>query len=249
MGVKRVLDIFVSFAALVVLSPIFLTLALVVWLQDYRSPFFIASRTGKGNRPYRMVKFRSMTVGADRNKVDSTAKDDPRITGIGRFMRKAKFDELPQLWNVLKGEMSLVGPRPNVKRETDIYTSEEKRLLSVRPGITDLASIVFSDEADILAGSPDPDIRYNQLIRPGKSRLGLFYVDHSGSVGLDLQIIWLTVRSSFDRRGALSAVSRLVARRGGDPNLSALALRSHSLRPEPPPGATQVVTSRDAVPA
>jgi hypothetical protein len=150
---------------------------------------------------------------------------------------------------VLKGEMSLVGPRPNVKRETDIYTSEEKRLLSVRPGITDLASIVFSDEADILAGSPDPDIRYNQLIRPGKSRLGLFYVDHSGSVGLDLQIIWLTVRSSFDRRGALSAVSRLVARRGGDPNLSALALRSHSLRPEPPPGATQVVTSRDAVPA
>jgi lipopolysaccharide/colanic/teichoic acid biosynthesis glycosyltransferase len=247
--VKRALDIIVSAAALVILSPVLFIFALLVWLQDYRSPFFIASRTGKGDRTYRMVKFRSMSVGADRNKVDSTAKDDPRITAIGRFMRKGKLDELPQLWNVLKGEMSLVGPRPNVKRETDIYTVEEKRLLSVRPGITDLASIVFSDEADILAGSPDPDIQYNQLIRPGKSRLGLFYVDHSGPVSLDLRIIWLTVRSAFDRGGALTAVSSLVARLGGDPSLAALARRSRSLEPEPPPGATQVVTSRDIVPA
>src|SRR5437667_5575938 len=151
------MDILVGTVALVILSPLLLVLTAMVWLQDYRSPFFIASRTGKGDRPYRMVKFRSMTVGDDHNKVDSTARDDPRITPIGRFMRKGKLDELPQLWNVLKGEMALVGPRPNVKRETDIYTVEEKRLLSVRPGITDLASIVFSDEAQILAGSPDPD--------------------------------------------------------------------------------------------
>jgi len=246
--VKRALDVFASALGLVLLSPLLLTLALIVWLEDYKSPFFIASRTGKADRPYRMIKFRSMTVGAHRTKVDSTAKNDPRITGIGRFMRKGKLDELPQLWNVLKGEMSLVGPRPNVNRETDIYTIEEKRLLSVRPGITDLASIVFSDEGEVLAGSADPDIRYNQLIRPWKSRLGLLYVERAGSIGLDLRIIWLTVKSAFDRRGALADVSKLVRDLGGEPKLCALALRSETLRPEPPPGATQIVTSRDAVP-
>ena len=115
-------------------------------------------------------------------------------------------------------------------------------------GITDLASIVFSDEGEILAGSADPDIRYNQLIRPGKSRLGLVYVDNAGSLALDLKIIWLTVKSAFDRRGALADVSRLVRDIGGGPTLCALALRSETLSPGPPPGATQIVTSRDTVP-
>jgi lipopolysaccharide/colanic/teichoic acid biosynthesis glycosyltransferase len=99
-----------------------------------------------------------------------------RITPVGQFIRGYKLDELTQLWNVLKGEMSLVGPRPNVKRETDLYTKVEKDLLTVKPGITDFASIVFSDEGEILSGQSDPDVSYNQLIRPGKSRLGLFYI-------------------------------------------------------------------------
>jgi lipopolysaccharide/colanic/teichoic acid biosynthesis glycosyltransferase len=246
--VKRAFDVAASAAGLILLSPVLLTLALIVWLGDYKSPFFVASRTGRGGRQYRMVKFRSMTVGADRSKVDSTAKNDPRITGVGRFMRRGKLDELPQLWNVLKGEMSLVGPRPNVKRETDIYTIEERRLLSLRPGITDLASIVFSDEGEILAGSADPDIRYNQLIRPWKSRLGLLYVDRAGGILLDLEIIWLTIASAFDRQMALKDVSRLVQELGGDPVLCAIARRSETLGPTAPPGATRIVTSRDSVP-
>jgi len=104
---------------------------------------------------------------------------------------------LPQLWNVLLGDMSLVGPRPNVKRETDLYTQEEKRLLSVRPGITDIASIVFSDEGDILKDKPDPDIAYNQLIRPWKSRLGLVYVERQ-NLWLDIRLIFLTISVHHD---------------------------------------------------
>ena len=121
-----------------------------------------------------MIKLRSMIVNAEKSKVDSTSSNDPRITKIGKIIRKLKLDELSQLFNVFIGEMSLVGPRPNVKRETDLYTKVEKNLLSVKPGITDFASIIFSDESEILKNVDDPDISYNQLIRPWKSRLGLF---------------------------------------------------------------------------
>ena len=122
--------------------------------------------------PFSIIKLRSMIVNADKNKVDSTAEDDVRITWVGHFVRKFKIDELTQLINVLFGNMSLVGPRPNVKAETDIYTPIEKKLLSFKPGIADFSSIVFSDEGKILKNSIDPDLEYNQLIRPGKSRLG-----------------------------------------------------------------------------
>ena len=105
-----------------------------IFLQDYHSPFYIAPRMGRGEKPFRMVKFRSMVIRADKSGVDSTAGDDPRITSLGRFIRRFKLDEIPQLWNVLLGQMSLVGPRPNVERETILYTNDEKRLLSVRPG-------------------------------------------------------------------------------------------------------------------
>ena len=245
---KRAFDIVASGLGLVLLSPLLLILAVLIWLQDYRSPFYIASRTGRGDKPYRMVKFRSMVVRADKTGVDSTAANDPRITALGRFIRRFKFDELPQLWNVFKGEMSLVGPRPNVKRETDIYTQQEKRLLSVRPGITDMASIVFSDEGDILAGRPDPDLSYNQLIRPWKSQLGLLYVDHAGSVALDLQLIWLTIVNAFDRSRALASVADKVHSFGGDPRLVEVTLRRSQLTAAPPPGANEVVRSREAVP-
>jgi lipopolysaccharide/colanic/teichoic acid biosynthesis glycosyltransferase len=243
--VKRAFDFAISALGLLILSPLLLVLIVLIWLQDYKSPFYIAPRTGKNERPYRMVKFRSMVVRADKTGVDSTAANDPRITAIGRFIRRFKLDELPQLWNVFKGEMSLVGPRPNVKRETDIYTQEEKQLLSVRPGITDLSSIVFSDEGDILAGSSDPDLRYNQLIRPWKSRLGLLYVKNAGSVALDIRLIWLTIVSAMNRSRALREVSELVRRLDGENDLVSVSLRQAVLTPAPPPGATAIVTSRD----
>ena len=144
-----------------------------------------------GGLLFRMVKLRSMVVGAAKTGVDSTGNDDVRITAVGRLIRKYKIDEVMQLWNVLLGDMSLVGPRPNVKAETDLYTKEERVLLSVKPGITDFSSIVFSDEGNILEGQEDPDLAYNQLIRPGKSRLGLFYISKA-SIALDIRLIWLT---------------------------------------------------------
>jgi lipopolysaccharide/colanic/teichoic acid biosynthesis glycosyltransferase len=245
---KRAFDIVASALGLLALSPLLIVVSALIWLQDRHSPFYVAERTGRGERPYRMVKFRSMVIRADRTGVDSTAANDPRITALGRLIRRFKLDELPQLWNVFKGEMSLVGPRPNVQRETDIYTAEEKRLLTVRPGITDLASIVFSDEGDILKGSADPDVWYNQVIRPWKSRLGLLYVDHAGSVLLDLRLIWLTLVSAVNRARALSEVSRVVRVLGGGDELARVARRDGPLQPVPPPGATRIVESRDAVP-
>jgi lipopolysaccharide/colanic/teichoic acid biosynthesis glycosyltransferase len=245
---KRLLDVTVVILGLTVLSPILVLVAVAIWLQDFHSPFYVAARAGRGERPFRMIKFRSMVVRADRSGVDSTAAKDSRITPVGRLIRKTKLDEVPQLWNVLLGQMSLVGPRPNVLRETAIYTAEEKRLLSVRPGITDLASIVFADEGEILQGAADPDLRYNKVIRPWKSRLGLLYIDRHGSVLLDLRIILLTIRSAFDRAGALEGAARLVERLRADPELVELARRRTPLPAAPPPGATQVVTTRDTPP-
>ncbi|MGH7498874.1 MAG: sugar transferase [Gemmatimonadales bacterium] len=244
---KRLLDLSAAVLGLIFLSPILLPVALLIWLQDYHSPFYVASRTGRGERPFRMVKFRSMVVRADRTGVDSTAGDDPRITALGRLIRRYKLDEVPQLWNVLRGEMSLVGPRPNVERETILYTPDEKRLLSARPGITDLASIVFADEADILRGSNDPDLLYNQLIRPWKSRLGLLYVDRMGSIAVDLRIVYLTFVSAVGRERALREVADLVGRLGGPEELMRVAARSEPLVKAPPPGAREVVQSRTAV--
>src|SRR5947207_997277 len=138
---KRLFDIVCSTAGLILTSPILLPVMLLIWRQDGFSPFYVAARVGRGESAFRMVKLRSMIKNADKSGVDSTSTDDRRITPVGQFVRKYKLDELAQLWNVLKGEMSLVGPRPNVKRETDLYTTEEKKLLAVRPGITDFASI------------------------------------------------------------------------------------------------------------
>ncbi len=244
---KRLFDIVAAAAGLILLSPILLAAAIAIWLQDYHSPFYVASRTGRGGKSFRMVKFRSMVIRADRTSVDSSAANDPRITAVGRFIRKTKLDEFPQLWNVLKGEMSLVGPRPNVVRETVLYTAEEKKLLNVAPGITDLASIVFADEGEILRGSPDPDLRYNQVIRPWKSRLGLLYVRNAGSVALDLLLIWLTVLSALDREQALERVAGLAKRLGGDDQMVRIARRAGELPVAPPPGASDVVSSRGTV--
>jgi lipopolysaccharide/colanic/teichoic acid biosynthesis glycosyltransferase len=162
---------------------------------------------------------------------------------VGQIIRKFKLDEFPQLWNVLKGEMSLVGPRPNVENETRLYTDEEKHLLDVRPGITDMASIVFADESDILKGHADPDLAYNQLIRPWKSRLGLLYVE-CASFWLDVRLVFLTILAIMSRRWAVMRVGLLVRVLGGDDTLCAVVRRETELTPHPPPGSDTVVTTR-----
>lgn len=240
---KRLFDIFVSAAGLFVFAPVLLLVMFFVWRQDRCSPFYIAPRVGKDMCLFKMVKLRSMIANADASGVDSTSGDDARITPIGHFIRRYKLDEVTQLWNVLKGDMSLVGPRPNVKRETELYTDEEKRLLSVRPGITDFASIVFADEGEILEGKEDPDLAYNQLIRPYKSQLGLFYIDQK-SVFLDFSLCYLTVVAILSRRSALDKVARLIQGRGGNKQLVDLARRSSPLVAAPPPGRSSIVTSR-----
>ena len=177
--IKRLVDILASFFGLLIASPILLLVMFLVWKEDRKSPFYIAPRSGRNGTTFKMVKLRSMVVNADKSGVDSTSGNDMRITPIGHKIRRYKLDELVQLWNVLIGDMSLVGPRPNVKNETDLYTIVERDLLLVRPGITDFSSIVFSDEGEILEGKDNPDLAYNQLIRPWKSRLGLVYIKNN----------------------------------------------------------------------
>jgi lipopolysaccharide/colanic/teichoic acid biosynthesis glycosyltransferase len=241
---KRVFDLFASASGLLASSPITVPTALAVFWQDKHSPFYIADRVGRDGKLFKMIKLRSMIMNADKSGVDSTQNNDNRITPVGQFIRKYKLDEMTQLINVLIGDMSLVGPRPNVKRETDLYTEIEKGLLNVRPGITDLASIVFADEGDILEGKEDPDIAYNQLIRPWKSRLALFYIENQ-SVVLDAEIILATIETIVDRPKALKRVQNILRKLGAPDDLVEVAGREKELVPTPPPGSEEVVISRD----
>lgn len=240
---KRFFDIVVSLLGLIFVSPILFIFIVAVWLQDFKSPFYVAPRVGKNMRIFRMVKLRSMVINADKSGVDSTSANDMRITTVGRIIRKCKMDELTQLWNVLLGDMSFVGPRPNVEREVALYTDDERHLLDVRPGITDFSSIVFSDEGHILAEVDDPDLQYNQLIRPWKSRLGLFYIQKQSFMG-DIQLILLTVVAIFSRVKALAGVHGILTRLGADQQLLSVALRNSELHPYPPPGSDCIVESR-----
>ena len=217
--------------------------SIAVWFQDYNSPYYFGERVGKNEKLFWMVKLRSMVKNADKSGVDSTSANDMRITPIGHFIRRYKLDEFTQLWNVFWGQMSLVGPRPNVKRETDLYTPDEKKLLKVKPGITDFSSIVFSDEGDILADSEDPDLDYNQLIRPWKSRLGIYYVENQ-SILIDIKIIFMTIQAILNRDKALAQVHSTLQGMGAPQELLQVVLRDKPLTPTPPPGASQVVTSR-----
>ncbi len=243
---KRIFDFTLAFIGLILSSPILLPVIFLVWIQDWHSPFYIAPRVGKDEKPFKMLKLRSMIVNADKSGVDSTSSNDKRITGVGRFIRKYKLDELSQLWNVLIGDMSLVGPRPNVKRETDLYTTEEKKLLTVRPGITDFSSIVFSDEGDILKDQSDPDIAYNQLIRPGKSMLGIFYIENRTFI-IDIQLIYLTVLAIISKEKSLNLLSVILKKLGANDLLINIASRKQNLYPMPPPGAKNIVTNREGI--
>jgi lipopolysaccharide/colanic/teichoic acid biosynthesis glycosyltransferase len=191
---KRLFDIVFSLLGLIILSPFILVLAILIKEEDGGSVFYRGVRVGRHGKPFRIFKFRTMVVNAENIGGPSTADDDPRITGIGRFLRKYKLDELPQLINVLKGEMSLVGPRPEVPHYVNMLTKEERAILSVRPGITDWASICNSDEGAVLAGSPDPEKAYMEKIRPEKIRLQLKYV-RERSFFVDLKIIFKTLHT------------------------------------------------------
>lgn len=219
---KRLFDIALSLFVLLAGSPVLLATMLAVWAHDGHLPIYWSTRVGRGGRDFRMAKLRSMTVGSELKGAASTARSDPRITSIGRVLRRWKLDELPQFWNVLRGDMSIVGPRPNTRRGgVDLYTAEEMRLLNVRPGITDLSSILFSDEADILEGAADPDLMYDLLIRPWKSRLGLLYVARR-SFMMDLRIVWLTAVAVIAKPLALRGVDSVLARWGASEDLRRL---------------------------
>lgn len=237
---KRLFDLAFALGVLLLASPILLGAMVAVWLQDRATPFYRAPRVARGGGDFTMLKIRSMVVNADATGVSSTGGGDKRVTAVGRAIRRWKIDELSQFLNVVGGTMSVVGPRPQVRAwGTDLYTPEEQRLLSVRPGITDLSSIVFSDEGDILAGSEHADLDYNRLIRPWKSRLGLFYIQHMG-LEMDLRIIVLTGVAIVNRAAALRGVTSILVKHRADPRLIAACRRREPLEPYPAPGARSI---------
>jgi len=190
---KRLIDFGASLLGLVLLSPILLVLAVLIRLDSSGPVFYRGVRAGRLGKPFRMIKFRTMVANADRIGGPSSAGDDPRITRVGHFLRCYKLDEFPQLINVLRGEMSLVGPRPEVPEYAAMFNQEEARILGVRPGITDWASIWNSDEGALLAGSADPEKIYLEKIRPEKIRLQLKYVDNH-SFWTDIRILSETIK-------------------------------------------------------
>jgi len=235
---KRSFDIGFSLVAIILSLPVVAIACFLIWAGDGHWPLYAGWRVGRGGRDFRMIKLRTMVVGAERLGGSSTSSADSRLIPLGNSLRRFKLDELPQFFNVLIADMSIVGPRPNVRMGgVDRYTAAERRLLSVRPGITDLASIVFSDEGEILKGSPDPDALYDAVIRPWKNRLALEYVDRR-SFSLDLRLIALTLTSLASRKAALRGADSILAKWGVDSALRRICARSDALPAGTPPGKT-----------
>jgi len=194
---KRLFDALSSTIGLMVLAPVLAAVAAAIKVESAGPVFYRGLRAGRYGKPFRIFKFRTMVMNADKIGGPSSSADDPRITRVGGFLRRYKLDELPQLLNVLTGEMSLVGPRPEVLQEVVLYTEEEKRLLEVRPGITDWASIRFRNEGEILRGSADPHAAYREKIRPEKIRQGLEYVERRSFL-TDCKIIFRTLKAILE---------------------------------------------------
>ena len=189
---KRALDAIASFLGILIGLPFFGVVALLIKLDSEGPVFFRQERMGRWGRPFRIYKFRTMVHDAPCRGEPITVGDDPRITRVGRFLRKAKIDELPQLMNVLKGEMSLVGPRPEVRKYAELYRKDYAEILKVRPGITDLASLKYWDEAALLGRSQDPEKEYVTRILPEKVRLAREYLDRS-SLAFDMSLLVKTL--------------------------------------------------------
>lgn len=233
---KRCLDIVVALLAILLATPVLLLASLLIWLEDGHGPLYRGVRVGRGGRDFRMVKLRTMVAGGERLGGTSTAATDWRLTLLGALLRRWKIDELPQFWNVLVGDMSVVGPRPNIRvGGVDHYTPEERKLLALRPGITDLASIVFADEGEILSGADDPDALYDAVIRPWKNRLGLLYVERR-SMAIDLRLIAATAIALVSRGVALREVHAILEGWHADRALRAICEREGPLPAGLPPG-------------
>ena len=189
---KRLFDIFASAAGLLVLSPLFVLLAVLVKWGDGGPVFFRQQRVGQKGKLFWILKFRSMVLNAEKLGLSVTRDGDPRVTLVGRWLRKTKLDELPQLWNVLRGDMSLVGPRPEVPQYVNAYTEGQKRVLELKPGITDLATLEFRNEEELLRTAPDAERFYLEVCVPRKIELNLAYASNA-TVWRDVQIILQTL--------------------------------------------------------
>ena len=196
---KRLFDLFWASVGLLFLWPVFLLVAVLIKLEDRGPVFFRQQRIGQGGRLFRMWKFRTMIVDAEQLGRSITVGQDPRITEVGRWLRRFKLDELPQLLNVWIGNMSLVGPRPEVAKYVDLYSQEQRRVLELKPGITDLASVKYRRESELLAESHDPDQTYVQEIMPEKIRINLEYAAKATVWG-DFRVVMLTLGLWPDRR-------------------------------------------------
>ena len=233
---KRLFDIIFSLAALIAALPIIAIACLLICCEDGHPPLYLGLRVGRFGSDFRMIKLRTMIPDGERFGGSSTASSDARLTRLGAAIRRYKLDELPQFINVLIGEMSIVGPRPNLRcGGVDRFTALERELLNVRPGITDLASIVFSDEGEILNGAPDPDALYESIIRPWKNRLALLYVENR-SLLLDLRLIGLTVLALLSKRAALRGIDAILCEWEAGPELRHVCARSGPLPVGLPPG-------------
>ncbi len=220
-----------------------IVILLFVFKEDLNNPIYSSTRVKKNSKKFSLFKIRSMKVSNQINKIKSTSFYDPRISKMGKFIRKYKIDEIPQLLNILKNDMSFVGPRPNVIEEVSLYSNEEIKLLDVKPGITDFASIIFSDEADILKDSKNPNLDYNLLIRPWKSLIGLYYVENNNFI-MDLEILALTAISLFNKKLSTRYISKKLL--SYDFNTYKLLFNpDRNLTPTPPPGHSSLVTQKD----
>ena len=189
--IKRIFDIFISLFALIILFPVFILLSVAIVIESKGGVFYRQIRIGKNGREFQLIKFRSMFIDADKKGLLTVGGRDNRITKVGYFIRKYKLDELPQLLNVLRGDMSLVGPRPEVKKYVDLYTPSQRKVLSVRPGITDPASLKFRNENDLLAKADNPEEFYIKKIMPEKLNISIDYIQKQNFFS-DLKVIFNT---------------------------------------------------------
>lgn len=188
----RVFDFIASFVGLIVFSPLLIILSLLILIDSGRPIFYLQQRVGKNGKVFNLLKFRSMHQNSEKKGLLTVGSDDNRITNIGKVLRKYKLDELPQLINVMKGDMAIVGPRPEVQRYVDLYNDEQRKVLDVRPGITDLASIEYINENEILAASTEPEKTYVEEIMPHKIEINLRYIQNKGLFS-DIGVIIKTI--------------------------------------------------------
>lgn len=189
---KRIFDFVFSLIGLIILSPLFFVISLLIIFDSKGGVFYIQKRIGKNFKDFGIIKFRTMRPDSDKRGLLTVGGRDSRITKAGYFLRKYKLDELPQLINVFKGEMSFVGPRPEVKKYVDLYNEEQKKVLMVKPGITDNASIEFSNENEILGKYADAEKAYIEIVMPAKLNLNLNYINHQNFIN-DMKIIFKTI--------------------------------------------------------